>query len=176
MHLTITPDTVLFLLAETQRVASIKKGSSISKIHQSNALASYMSRQALMQYYPEIYWRIDMEDFMAKQRNDFNLIEYRLSDTELEAFDAWIERDKVTLVQGLNYCAEKDIKVSFTFSEKNSNWCVSFTGREDNRFNSGTTLTNWSDDAIDAFLMGIYKASIVFADGKWQTKKASQRG
>lgn len=113
---------------------------------------------------------------MAKQRNDFNLIEYRLSDTELEAFDAWIERDKVTLVQGLNYCAEKDIKVSFTFSEKNSNWCVSFTGREDNRFNSGTTLTNWSDDAIDAFLMGIYKASIVFADGKWQTKKASQRG
>lgn len=136
----------------------------------------YMERQAFRQYYPEIHWRVDMENFMAKQQDNWNLIEYRLEDAEIEAFEAWQAREKVSTVSALNYCAEKGIKVSFTFSEKNSNWCVSLTGTKDNRFNSGSTLTNWSDEPIEAFMMGIYKASIVFNDGVWKTRKSSMRG
>lgn len=140
------------------------------------AMALYMDRQALIQYYPEIHWRIDAEAYMATQKDNWNLIEYRLEESEIEAFEAWQARDKVSTVQALNYCAEKGIKVSFTFSEKNANWCVSLTGTKDNRFNSGSTLTNWSDEPIEAFLMGIYKASQVFNDGVWKTRKSSMRG
>lgn len=146
------------------------------KMEISERVSLYMDTQQLHQYYPELHWRIDAEDFMATKKDSFNLIEYRLTDAELEGFDAWIAREKITMVQALNYCAEKLIKTSFTYSEKNNNWCVSLTGQADNRFNSGATLTNWSDDPLDAFFMGIYKASVVFQDGAWKTRKSSQRG
>lgn len=173
---TITTQSFGRFLVVLDDLLKRRKDPSISKQRLSNALSLYMSQQELDNYFPEIHWRIDAEDYMAKQQNNFNLIDYRLTDTEVESFEAWLERDKITLVQALNYCAEKSIKVSFTFSEDKSNWCISLTGREDNRFNSGCTLTTWSDDPLDAFFMGIYKASVVFADGKWQTRKSSQRG
>lgn len=113
---------------------------------------------------------------MAKQSSSFNLIEYRLNDTEIEAFESWVKTAKATPQGCLNYCAEKEIKVSFTFSTSTENWCISLTGREDNKFNSGATLTTWSDDAIDALFMAVFKASQVFSDGKWQTRKSSNRG
>lgn len=159
-------------------VSRIQRGWKLSYEGQAanRAMAYYMERQALKQYYPAIHWRIDARDFMAKDTSNWNLIEYRLEDAELEAFEAWQAREKITFVQGLNYCAEKMIKVSFTFSEKDGSWCVSLTGQKDNRFNSGATLTNWSDESIDAFMMGIYKASVIFQDGKWTTRKSSRRG
>ena len=113
---------------------------------------------------------------MAKARNDFNLIEYRLSPEEIEAYESWLSREKLTIVQCLNYCAEKNYKVSLSFSEHNSSWCASLYGKPDARFNKETTLTSWSDDPLDALTMGVYKASVIFDDGVWKTRMQSNRG
>lgn len=164
------------IIREFYRLKPPSKTPSIYKQRLNNALLLYMSQQALVQHYPELHWRLDAEDYMAKHTNDFNLIEYRLTDVEIEAFEAWLARDKITMPQALNYCAEKDIKTSFTFSEGKGDWCISLTGREGNRFNAGATLTTWSDDPIEAFFMAIYKSTIIFEDGKWQTRKSSSRG
>lgn len=172
----VTVRTALDLILKTDALLKTPKISSISKQFHSNALLSYMSYQMLDSYLPEIHWRVSQEDFMRKQNGDFNLIEYRLTDPEIEAFEAWLQREPITFAQALNYCGDKDLKTSFTFSEDKANWCVSLTGREGNRFNSGATLTTWSDDPVEAFFMAIYKASVIFADGKWQTRKSSNRG
>lgn len=113
---------------------------------------------------------------MANKRNDWNLIEYRLEDGELDAFDTWVKENKVGMASSLNYCAEKEIKVSFTFSEKQAAWCISLTGKEDNKLNSGATLTTWSDDPLDALLMAVFKATVIFSDGVWKTRKSNNRG
>lgn len=164
------------ILENTATIAQTKYPDTYRKTTLTRHIALYMDRQSLMAFYPEIHWRIDAEDYMRKQTNDFNLIEYRLNDSELEAFEAWLAREKLSVVQGLNYCAEKLIKSSFTYSEKNNNWCVSLTGQATNRFNASATLTNWSDDPLDAFFMGLFKAIVVFEDGAWKTRKSSQRG
>lgn len=164
------------LVGLTPQCYPIKKvGTAPAMILQAR-FALYMDRQSLDKWHPELHTRVDMEDYMAKHNNDFNLIEYRLTDEELEAFESWVEREKISTVSALNYCGEKDIKVSLTFTENRMAWCVSLTGREGNRFNSATTLTSWSEDAIEALLMGVFKASIIFQDGKWQTRKSSSRG
>ena len=139
-------------------------------------LAQYQSESALDAWLPNYRHYVDYEDYMAKNANTFNLIEYRLSGEELEAYDAWVAREKLTPSQCLNYCAEKNYKVSLSFSEHNTSWCASLTGKKDARFNAETTLTNWSDDWIDALTMAVYKASVIFEDGVWKTRIQSTRG
>lgn len=174
------PNSYTMFLTLLTRIPAIrsKKAYHTSSVKQrlDSDLTLYNGRQAFDQFFPELHIRIDQEDYMAKQNSNFNLIEYRLTDEQIESFEAWLEREKLTVVQALNYCAEKRIKVSCTFSEKQESWCVSLTGQEENRFNAATTLTTWSDDALEAIFMAVYKASVVFGDGKWQTRKSSSRG
>lgn len=139
-------------------------------------LTIYNERQLLDQFFPDLHIRIDMEDFMAKQQSNFNLIEYRLTDEQIEAFEKWVKDAKIAPVQALNYCAEKGIKVSMTFATKQEAWCVSLTGKEENKFNEGATLTTWSDDPFEALFMAIFKATVIFQDGKWSTRKSASRG
>jgi hypothetical protein len=139
-------------------------------------LAHYNAYQSIDKYYPEIHNRLDAESYMANKRAEWNLIEYRLEDGELDTFETWVKENKVGMASSLNYCAEKEIKVSFTFSEKQAAWCISLTGKEDNKLNSGSTLTTWSDDPLDALLMAVFKATVIFSDGVWKTRKSNNRG
>jgi hypothetical protein len=139
-------------------------------------LLRYMERQALDLFYPEIHIRKNMEDFVAKNKGDWNLIEYRLERDELSAYENWLKETKMTPLHALNYCASKEVKVSLSYSTDNENWCASLTGKPDNKHNTGSTLTTWSDDCFDALLMGVFKASVIFTDGKWVTRKSSNRG
>jgi hypothetical protein len=113
---------------------------------------------------------------MAKSRPDFNLIDYRLSDSELEQFDKWLESAKLTPTECFSELAQRDYKCSFTFVENSEAWCVSITGKEDAKFNSKSTLTTWGDDPIEALYLAIFKAGVVFSWGIWKTKNQSRRG
>jgi hypothetical protein len=164
------------LLQDITLCGKLRKKDGKFKQQTSYAMAIYNERVALDLYFPEIHWRLDYEDFMAKGYDKTNLIEYRLTDEELERLDTWTNETKMTPLMALNYCAEKNIKARFTFSENQASWCVSLTGGEENKRNSGMTLTSWSDDPFDALFMAVFKASVIFDDGKWVTRKSSQRG
>lgn len=113
---------------------------------------------------------------MAKKSPDFNLIDYRLSDKEMEDFDTWLNKEAPNPTEVLNSLAALNYKVSFTFVESSNAWCVSITGKEGAKFNEKATLTSWSDDSLDALYVGAFKVFVVFANGIWKTKVQSRRG
>jgi len=130
----------------------------------------------LLYYLPALSHTIDYEDLMAKNNNNFNLLDYRLSEAELGAYEAWLTKTKPTMPQCLSELAAMDIKISLTFVENSESWCVSITGKEGNKFNEKVTMTNWSDDVEDALYMACYKAVVVFERGKWIGKAKNNRG
>lgn len=142
------------------------------------ALSKNKDLQALFFLQPEITFTIDWDALMATKSNkpSFNLIDYRLTDSELDQYEKWLETQTITLQNLLAQLAEKDYKVSFTFVENSEAWCVSVTGKQDAKFNSESTLTTWSDDALDGLAMAIFKVFVVFGGGVWKTKTQSRRG
>ena len=111
---------------------------------------------------------------MAKP--DFNLIDYRLSDSELEAFEKWSAGKVPDITALMAEFAILGYKVSFTHVASSEAWCISVTGQKDAKFNSGATLTTWSDDFMEAFYMAWFKVETVFSKGVWKTKTQSRRG
>lgn len=147
--------------------------------------ASYCVRHTMLKaqdlsslcfYIPQLSFCIDWTDLMAKRTSDFNLIDYRLSDTELDAFEAWVKKSPPTFPSVMAELATMDYKVSLTFVENSESWCVSITGKEDAKFNSKATLTTWSEDVEEALLMAYFKVIVVFERGKWVGKAKSNRG
>jgi len=113
---------------------------------------------------------------MASKNNEFNLIDYRLTDSELEAFDTWVEAQAIDPTELLTSLAASSYKVSLTYVEKSEAWCCSVTGKEDAKFNAKTTLTTWADMPMESLYMAAFKVLIVFKGGKWVTKNQSRRG
>lgn len=111
---------------------------------------------------------------MAKP--DFNLIDYRLTDSEIDAFDTWAKGKLPTMPQIMAEFAILGYKVSFTHVASSNAWCISVTGTKDAKFNSGATLTTWSEDCTEAFYMAWFKVSEVFGKGVWKTRTQSRRG
>lgn len=130
----------------------------------------------LVFFLPELHFLVDWDDFMAKQQPSFNLIEYRLSDSELERFEDWVTKSHPTPIIALTGLAEKDYKVSLTFVENSNAWCVTVTGKEDAKFNSKSSLTTWSEDPLEGLVMAFFKVTVIFEGGVWKTRTESRRG
>lgn len=132
--------------------------------------------EGLIYYIPRLSFTMDMEQRLMAQKPDFNLIDYRLNDTELDAFEVWFEKQAPNPTETLIALAEKSYKVSLTYVENSSAWCVSITGQKDAKFNASSTLTTWADEPLEGLYMAFYKAMVVFEGGVWKTKTTSRRG
>lgn len=132
--------------------------------------------ESICYYLPHISFTIEWTDTVAKQNSDYNLIDYRMSDDELTAFDKWVKDKSVDPTAQLIELAGMSYKISLTYVENSEAWCISLTGREDAKFNSKTTLTTWADDPVEGIYMAAFKATQIFKGGKWQTKTQSKRG
>jgi hypothetical protein len=132
--------------------------------------------EMLVWYIPHLTYCIDMESRLRMAKPDFNLIDYRLNDAELEAFEKWSKGKIPTTVEVFSELAIMSYKISFTHVASSEAWCVSITGTKDAKFNSGATLTTWSDDCMEAMYMAFFKVTQVFEKGVWKTKTQSRRG
>jgi hypothetical protein len=132
--------------------------------------------EALVFYIPHVSFCIEWTDIMAKKTSNFNLIDYRLSDAELDAFEQWIKKSPPSFAASMAEFAAMNYKVSLTYVENSESWCVSVTGRDDAKFNEGVTITTWADDVEEGILMAYYKVCVVFSKGKWIGKPKSNRG
>ena len=113
---------------------------------------------------------------MAKLNSDFTLIDYRMNDEELEAFDSWLDREKPSFDEIMAELASHNYSAKLTFVENSEAWCISITGQKDAKFNSSATLTTWADTPSEGLAMAMYKVSEIFSWGKWKTKTQSRRG
>ena len=113
---------------------------------------------------------------MAARNSEFTLIDYRLSDTELESFEAWLSREKPEPQEVFAELAAKGYKVSFTYVGNSGAWCISVTGQKEAKRNAERTLTTWGDDPLETLYMALFKITVVFDNGNWKTKTQSRRG
>jgi hypothetical protein len=143
-----------------------------------HAMLKNQSLELLFYPQPNITHTIDWDALMATKKNQpsFNLIEYKLSDAEMDLFDQWADKNPDTFQGLLAKLAEKDYKVSFSFVENSNSWCVSITGKPDAKFNEGATLTTWNDEPLEGLAMAVFKALVVFQGGVWKTRTESRRG
>lgn len=132
--------------------------------------------EALVWFIPTLRFCIDLEALFRMAKPDFNLIDYRMSDNELEAFDVWSKGKVPSLPALMAEFAVLGYKVSFTHVSSSQSWCISVTGTKDAKFNSGATLTTWSEDCEEAFYMAWFKVSEIFQKGVWKTKTQARRG
>ena len=134
--------------------------------------------EALLFWYPHVTYCIDWDKLMASKNNrpDFNLIDYRLSDLELEKFEDWISKSPMSIPAMLAEFAKSDYKISFSWVDNSEALCCSITGKEDAKFNSKSTLTTWSDDPTEALAMALFKVFSVFSGGVWKAQAQSRRG
>ena len=141
-----------------------------------NAMRRSLDREFLVYYIFSLRFTSDWEYLMANRANEFNLIDYRLTDTELEEFDTWLAKQSADPTEVLTALASQSYKVSLTYVEKSEAWCCSVTGKEDAKFNAKTTLTTWADEPLESLYMAAFKVLTVFKGGKWVTKNQSRRG
>lgn len=144
--------------------------------HVNTALQRASSLETLCYYLPTLRFTINFEDKMAKQFSDFNLIDYRLSDAELDQFEEWLTKKAPSATDSLVYLAEKSYKVSLTYVENSQAWCVTVTGKEDAKFNAKSSLTTWGDEPMETLYMAVFKVAEIFGGGVWKTKTQSKRG
>lgn len=171
------PDKLYLLLARNLQTLLTTKAKIFGRefqIMQTMKLAR--SINMLCFYVPQLSFCVDYEDKMAKSKGNFNLIDYRLSETELDAFEAWAKQKPPSFASMMAELATMNYKLSLTFVENSESWCASITGKEDAKFNSGATITTWGDDVEEAILMAFFKVVVIFEKGKWVGKAKSNRG
>lgn len=172
-----TPHEQFFYLADELEILMLKRKHELGDcVRTMKIMEAARDLESLVFYIPQLSFCIDLEAKFRMAKPDFNLIDYRLSDPELDAFDAWTNEQKLTIPQILASFAEKAYKVSFTYVSNSQAWCVSVTGQKDAKFNSGATLTTWGDDSLETLYMAYFKVSQVFEFGVWKTKTQSRRG
>lgn len=172
-----SPHEQFFYLADELEILMLKRKHEIGDcVRTARIMQLAHDLEAFVFYIPHLSFCIDLEALFRMAKPDFNLIDYRLSDPELDAFDAWSHENKMTIPQILSAFAEKAYKVSFTYVSGSQAWCVSVTGQKDAKFNSGATLTTWGDDSLETLYMAYFKVSEVFDFGVWKTKTQSRRG
>lgn len=159
-----------------QKSLKLSRNDRIAAYICNRALRQAKDLQALVFFIPHVTFCVDWDSLMAKNKPDFNLIDYRLSDQELEQFESWVASQKPTPIACLSDFAEKEYKISLSFVENSEAWCISITGKPDAKFNSASTLTTWSDDPFEGIVMAHFKVFTVFSGGVWKTKTQNRRG
>lgn len=159
-----------------QDVNSIKHPSILECVMVNRAMLQAKDLEALVWYIPTLRFCIDLEALFRMAKPDFNLIDYRMNDQELEAFDTWSKGKIPSMVALMAELAILGYKVSFTHVSSSQAWCISITGTKDAKFNSGATLTTWSEDCEEAFFMAWFKVSEIFGKGVWKTRTQTKRG
>jgi hypothetical protein len=171
------PHEQFFYFADELEIIMLKRKHSLKDcINVMQIMKKSQDLSLLVFYIPELSFTIDMEQRFRMAKPDFNLIDYRLSDQELDQFDKWADENKLTIPQILSNFAEKAYKISFTYVISSQAWCISVTGQKDAKFNSGATLTTWGDESLESLYMAYFKVFVVFEGGIWKTKTQSRRG
>lgn len=169
-------ETYFYILDEIQIILSKRKQSNRDCYRIMRLMQFAHDFEHLIWYIPNTSFTTDMEARLRMAKPDFNLIDYRLSDAEMDAFDDFAKTTKLTITQVLSEFANMGYKISFTWVTSSEAWCVSVTGQKDAKFNSGATLTTWSDDSMEGAFMAYFKVVEVFEKGVWKTKTQSRRG
>lgn len=112
---------------------------------------------------------------MAKRRqrtgspgNDWEMVNYNLSDAELKAFDKWFESHVDDLDEITAGIISEGYKLSVSYHVDNRAFICTITGKDvDGCPNPRRSMSSWDGTLIGALLMALFKHTEVFNGGEW---------
>lgn len=58
-------------------------------------------------------------------------------------------------------------KISMSYVDSRNSYIVTVSGTENSKYNNQTSMSSWSDSALEAFLLCSYKVNVITEGGKW---------
>lgn len=126
-----------------------------------------------MPTYPTLEFAIDLESkHMA--RTNWNFVTIRLQKSDKKGLETWAESIDHDLQTLYDFACDDNLKMTLTYSEKQSSWCFTLTRGDADKHQKNTSMTSWSDDPIEAQYMGFYKHVVISQRGEWVGEDNSQ--
>lgn len=132
-------------------------------------IVEYRTRQ-MIDY---IEGNVAMATKKGKKSNAFTdkyeFVRCELRSEDKKAAKVWIEENTALLGSLIHDAVASDYKFSLSFSAEHDTFTACFTGKEDNPINAFKTLTARHKDWTIAALTLIFKATVLFKGGVWET-------
>lgn len=113
---------------------------------------------------------VELERYhMAKKNNSWSkdMVNITLTQSDKPKFDKWVKSSEFTVERFFLWLAEKGYKVSIKFNSERVAYSCSLIGTDEAVENTHSIMSSWSDDAIEAMAMSIYKAEVICDGGAW---------
>lgn len=117
---------------------------------------------------------------MAQKSRNTNMPEMlncKLSDEELQQFDAWISEKHFKFDNLVGETLLNDIKIGVSWDAYNDCFVASLTPKGERDSNNGMCLLSRATTWQEAIAMSIFKHVVIFGKGKWSKRNENnQRG
>jgi len=104
---------------------------------------------------------------MAFRDTQFCSLELKSSDAE--ALDAYVASWNNDLSELLQTLGNDGYKISFTWVDKQTSWCLTLIPTERASYNKNKLLTSWSNNPFEAAWICGYKHYVLCKGGEWPT-------
>lgn len=111
----------------------------------------------------------------AKRKNTgnglekYSFVRCELTSEDKKAAKIWVEANSAEFGALLHDAVASGYKYSLSFSSEHDTFTACFTGKEEHGFNAYKTLTARHKDWLVAALTLLYKSTVMFKNGVWET-------
>lgn len=109
-----------------------------------------------------------MEHFLMPTFSKWEFVEIRLQQTAAKDVEKYAQKHKNDPVSILEEITSYGYKVSISWVDDRNAYVVSVSGSDNSKNNNQTTVTSWSDSAMEALAMAGYKVVILTSGGDWK--------
>lgn len=125
--------------------------------------------------FESVYWsyckdKLDMPAYKAKEP-----VNIQLTAEHEKPLKVFGEAHSFDPMYAINELAGQGYKLSFSFIDDMSAWCVTVTGSERSKHNATYFMSSWSDDLVEAIFMCLYKVEIICKNGTWEQYATNSR-
>lgn len=118
-------------------------------------------------------WVIDEEYLMANKFN-WNTVQARLTKAHKKKVIDFAESYDNDMQSLFDILVDDNIKLSMTYSEKQTSWIATFTRKEDHKLQKSTSMSSWSNDPVEALWITFYKHVVMFSRDVWESTEDAQ--
>jgi len=113
----------------------------------------------------------DMEDYLDMARAnlpDMEFVTRKITEHERDGYNTWTKANQSKFWQLLAILVENGYKVSLAPDPDHECLIFSIMGTKHASRNRSKCLSSRSDDAFDAYMLGMYKHFVLFDGGDWE--------
>lgn len=102
--------------------------------------------------------------------SDFQFCDIRLTKEDKKEFEQWATANAPDAFDLLDSLVNSGVKMSYSWSDANDCYTVSFTDLEEKSQNYQVVLVSRADNFQEALMIGLYKHYVVCDQGLWPVK------